>query len=168
MWYVIWTKTGNEEKCKYYIDNYIGSEAFKRCVIPTRRISKNIKGNWIKFEQKLFFSYLFVETDDIEEFENQLKNSVTFNRILKTDNIFLSLDKKDENALSRLIGNDGIIGESKGFVDGDRIIVTEGPMVGLEGNIKHVDRHKRLAILEIEMFDRVTEMKLAFEIIEKK
>lgn len=30
MWYVIWTKTGNAEKCKYYIDDYIGSETFKK------------------------------------------------------------------------------------------------------------------------------------------
>lgn len=168
MWYVIWTKTGNEEKCKYYIDNYIGSEAFIRCVIPTKRISRYIKGKWVKVEEKLFLSYLFIESDDIDEFEMQLKNAVTFNKILKIDNIFLSLDKKDENALCRLIGDDGIIGESIGFIDGNNVIVTDGPMVGLEGNIKHIDRHKRLATLEIEMFDRVTEFKLALEIIEKK
>lgn len=55
MWYVIWTKTGNEEKCKYYIDNYIGSEVYKRCIIPTIKVSKNVKGKWVKIEQKLFF-----------------------------------------------------------------------------------------------------------------
>lgn len=167
MWYVIWTNTGNEEKCKFYIDNYIGSEAFIRCIIPTKRISKYIKGRWVKVEQKLFLSYLFIESDNINEFEMQLKNSATFNKILKNDDIFLSLDKKEENALCRLIGDDGIIGESIGFIDGDKVIVTDGPMVGMEGNIKQIDRHKRLATLEIEMFDRVTEVKLALEIIKK-
>lgn len=40
-------------------------------MIPTRRISKNIKENWFIIEQKLFLSYFFIETNDIEEFEKQ-------------------------------------------------------------------------------------------------
>lgn len=38
----------------------------------------------------------------------------------------------------------------------------------MEWKIKYIDRHKRLAMLEIDMFDRVTDIMLALNIIDKK
>ena len=57
---------------------------------------------------------------------------------------------------------------SVGYFEGDNIVVTYGPLVGMEGSIKRIDRHKRLALVEMDMFDRVTEVKVGLEIIEKK
>lgn len=39
---------------------------------------------------------------------------------------------------------------------------------GTEGNIRRIDRHKRIAYLEIEMFGRTVEMKVGLEIIRKE
>lgn len=40
--------------------------------------------------------------------------------------------------------------------------------MGMEGNIRRIDRHKRTAYLEIEMFGRIVEMKVGLEIIRKE
>ena len=37
----------------------------------------------------------------------------------------------------------------------------------MEGSIRRIDRHKRIAHLEIEMFGRTVEMKVGLEIIKK-
>lgn len=56
----------------------------------------------------------------------------------------------------------------KDLLYGDRIIVTDVPMVGMEEHINHINRHKRISTLEIDIFNRVTEMKLALEKINKR
>ena len=38
---------------------------------------------------------------------------------------------------------------------------------GMEGLIRKIDRHKRMAYLEVEMFGRMVEMRAGLEIIEK-
>ena len=52
------------------------------------------------------------------------------------------------------------------YEQGVRIL--SGPLMGMEGNIRRIDRHKRIAYLEIEMFGRTVEMKVGLEIIRKE
>lgn len=56
---------------------------------------------------------------------------------------------------------------SKGYVIGDIVTVISGPMKEMKGKIKFIDRHKRLAVIEIEMFGRKTEVRLGLEIVMK-
>lgn len=61
-----------------------------------------------------------------------------------------------------------IVEMSKGIIENDKIIVTQGPLKGNEGLIKKIDRHKRKAYLEIEMFGRKVETQVGVEIVEKR
>ena len=56
---------------------------------------------------------------------------------------------------------------SVGVIEKDKVKIQEGPLVGMEGLIKKIDRHKRQAVLEMEMFGRKVEMKVGVEIVEK-
>ena len=40
---------------------------------------------------------------------------------------------------------------SIGFIEGDMVRITSGTLMGLEGRIKKINRHKREAIVEMEM-----------------
>ena len=42
-----------------------------------------------------------------------------------------------------------------------------GPLQGMEGAIRKIDRHKRIAVLSLDMFGRTVDMKVGLEIIEK-
>lgn len=57
---------------------------------------------------------------------------------------------------------------SSGVIENDRVQILAGPLMGMEGNIRRIDRHKRTAYLEIEMFGRTVEMKVGLEIIRKE
>ena len=57
---------------------------------------------------------------------------------------------------------------SVGFIEGDTIKVTEGPLLGLEGKIRKIDRHKRQCVVETEMFGQKTKMTVGLEIVYKK
>ncbi len=57
---------------------------------------------------------------------------------------------------------------SEGIIENDRVVVTSGPLKGNEGLIRKIDRHKRKAWLEIEMFGRTVEMQVGLEVVGKR
>ena len=57
---------------------------------------------------------------------------------------------------------------SVGYMEGERIVVMEGPLMGKEGMICKVDRHKRIAVIEVEMFGKTTTAKVGLEIVAKR
>jgi transcriptional antiterminator NusG len=56
---------------------------------------------------------------------------------------------------------------SVGFVEGDVIRITSCALVGMESWIKKINRHKRKAVVEIEIMGNVREVKLMLEVVEK-
>ncbi|RJV84975.1 transcription antiterminator, partial [Erysipelotrichaceae bacterium AF19-24AC] len=60
-----------------------------------------------------------------------------------------------------------VVEMSTGFIQGDQIFITEGPLQGKEGLIIKIDRHKRIAYLQLSMFNKETTTKVGLEIISK-
>ena len=56
---------------------------------------------------------------------------------------------------------------STGVIEGDEVVVLNGPLMGRTSLIKKIDRHKRLAYLELEMLGRKKTIKVGLEIIAK-
>ena len=76
---------------------------------------------------------------------------------------------QEEVELLMRIGTDKQLVEmSSGIIENDRVRILSGPLMGMEGNIRRIDRHKRIAYLEIEMFGRTVEIKVGLEIIRKE
>ena len=76
---------------------------------------------------------------------------------------------QEEVELLMRIGTDKQLVEmSSGIIENDRVRILSGPLMGMEGNIRRIDRHKRIAYLEIEMFGRTVEMKVELDIIRKE
>jgi transcriptional antiterminator NusG len=65
----------------------------------------------------------------------------------------------------RLFGQDFCIAGSVGFIEGDRIQVTSGALMGLEGQIKRINRHKREAVVEMEMMGAKRDVVLMLEVV---
>ena len=66
-----------------------------------------------------------------------------------------------ENAIAALT-------EAEGIIENDQVIITRGPLKGHEGLIKKIDRHKRKAYLEMEMFGRKLETQVGLEVVVKR
>ena len=54
------------------------------------------------------------------------------------------------------------------FDKDDRIVIVDGPMKGMEGQITSVDRRKRRVKLVVTMFDTEMTLNLSYNLIEKK
>ena len=61
-----------------------------------------------------------------------------------------------------------IVGLSTAVKEGDRIVITSGPLMRHEGLIKSINRRKSLAFLEIQMFGRTITTKVGLAILRKQ
>ena len=146
------------------IEKQISSDCYERIVNPEKLIQKKIKGKWQKIQSVLIPGYIFVVAEDITDFARELSGILTFARMLTVDGRITAIYPEEEAVLRRLVDKDEVVDISKGIIVDD----TEGPLKGMEGMIKKIDRHRRTAAIEIEMFDRKVLMNVGLEIVEKR
>ncbi len=121
----------------------------------------------------MFPNYIFIESNlDYIAFNEKLqefrKEQTGIIKELKFDNEGTPALKEEEKQLiEKLIGKTKVMKHSIGYIEGDTVIVTQGPLQGLESKIIHIDRHKRKAVLEIAMFDQIIKLNVSLEIIKK-
>lgn len=167
MWYVIWTATGKEEELRNEIVKSVSQELYSKCWVPCRMERRKESGRWLDVKKVLFPGYLFIETNDIEAIYIELRHIVYFSKILKTGDCYTPVNAKEEQLIRRLTGEGDIVTISSGIIENDKVIIHSGPLKGMEGFIKKIDRHKRKAYLKIEMFNRMVETCVGLEIVEK-
>ena len=167
MWYVIQVKTGDENKIITLCKKSLMKES-EEVFTPTRVITKRIKGIDMSVETLLFPGYCFFITEDIEDLFFRLKAVKELTKILRMGDDFVPLTSKEETFISRLSGRNHRVEASTGYIEGDRVIITNGPIKGLEGLITKINRHKKCAVLKTELFGRSSEITVGLEIVEKR
>ena len=94
-----------------------------------------------------------------------LKQVPKLTKILGTGECWTSIIDEDLRVLERLLDEEKTVGMSTGFLEGDQVMVVDGPLMGLETVIRRIDRHKRKAMVEMHMFGRVQEVAVGLEIV---
>ncbi|MCR4704643.1 MAG: antiterminator LoaP [Lachnospiraceae bacterium] len=164
MWYVIWTGVGNEEKVSQQLASMCPDGSSERYFIPKRCELIKYKKNWTCEDRILFPGYIFVETEAVEDVFFQLDKTVRPAKILRCDKEFVPVSEEERSFIHQLIGDDGVAGISIGEIKDHVVTITSGPLKGLEGIIKRIDRHKRRAYLEVDLFDRTINVRMALEV----
>ena len=168
MYYVLWTNTGSEEKTRQMIYDFADPALYTRCLIPYR-LKRHYLGSTNRLVKIILFpSYVFIETENIKEFVNNIKWFPGFNVVLHMDDIYCPLYKHEEQLLLKLINDHDIIDISTGYMEGDNVKVISGPLVGMEGNIKRIKRRQGAAIIEMNIFNRLTEVSVGLDLLSNK
>lgn len=170
MWYAIWTTTGSERKLCSWIMDFISGDLYEDCFVPLVEQNRKVKGEWKIRKKPLFPGYLFVKTDEskIRGFAERLKHADQFAVILSTDGEFTTVSEEETYLIENAYNNSGTLGTSIGMIEGEKIKIVSGPMIGLEGSIRQINRHKRTATIELNMFGRTSRIQIGLEIISKK
>ena len=167
-WYVIQVKTGNEEKIKDICQRLIPREILIECFIPKIKRVRKIRGSFHEREEILFKGYVFMISDAIDDLYQCLKLIPELTKVLGNDGTnILPILKEEAIFLLKFGKEDHIVDMSKGYIISTKIMITTGPLVGNEGIIRKIDRHKRIAYIEVKLFDQITTVKVGLEIISK-
>ncbi len=166
--YVIQVVGGKEQHVCDLVNKLL-SDGIKECFIPRREVMRRVEGSWISIRETLFPGYLFVETDNIQHVMERLARITAFTRLLGvSDEKVIPLSQDEVAWLTALMKPlDKVVEMSVGVIEGDQVIVTDGPLKGHEALISKIDRHKRLAFLDMRMFGRTKTIKVGLEIVRK-
>ena len=169
MWYVIQTVGGKEKHARRLMDKLVDGSVLTEAFIPQPRVMHRLRGEWRPTEEVLIPGYVFVRTSNVDALSQDLRSVPAFTRLLGNDDRFIPLTR-DEIAFLNAFTKEGdrVIQMSEGIIEGDRVIVLNGPLMDHEGMIKKIDRHKRVAYLDMQMFGRTKTIKVGLEIVRKR
>lgn len=141
----------------------------QRFIFPKRRIQIRKKGKNSFVLEPLFPGYIFVEIEN-DSLDNELYNIMRktphFFRFLPNNQEIHSLEGRDLTILSHFMNFGEVADVSQVYFDeNDRIVVTSGPLQGLEGQIIRVDRRKKRAKVQLDFSQHSFTMDLGFEVI---
>ncbi len=168
--YVMQVATGRERTTVAALERLLGKDTRYRFFVPGFQFQKKIKGSWQLVEELLTPGYVYLRTSmgDIEELSQKIKAAPPFARMLAHNGTIIPLNADEERWLQTLTGTTHVVEPSIGAAEGDRVVITDGPLVGFETQIKKIDRHKRLAYVEVRLLGRTKTIKVGVEIVSKK
>ena len=171
MYYVIQVKTGKEQQAIDDILKNKPDDPSFDVFAPYRKMIRKFKGVEKEVIERCFPGYVFVETDDVKSLFVQLYWTPGYTRLLgrEADTYnFVPLDKDESRMIDILYSrnNDRITEISNIEVkEGEKIRVLDGPLMGLETQIKKVNLHKRKVTVEYMMCGRLVTSDIGINII---
>jgi len=167
-YYAIQVKTRSEDKfIKLFKKNH--PEITLPIHFPKRLLEIRKAGKKKPYTPPVFPGYLFIEAENDEEIKSlqwEFRRTEGFFRFLKSNTDITPLADRDLELVLHFINGGKIAGRSKVyFNENSRIVVVEGPLIGLEGRIIKVDRRKGRAKIMLDLYNDSFSIDLAFEVI---
>lgn len=113
-----------------------------KVIVPKRKMRERKGGKWDYMIRTLFPGYVLLNgVLQLEEYYIMRKTPGII-KLLKDENGPLEIRESEINIIGRLISDDDIIGISDVFVENGRVVVTDGPLLGLDGMIEAINKRK--------------------------
>ena len=155
-WYVVHVKLERGPK----LVNFFNQQDRIKAFIPKMERWYNIKGKKDYIIKDLYPDYVFIKSEMNqlefnERFKGFFKSIDGFAQLLELEDVYV-LKTEEQVLMEKLFDNKDIIRHSIGNIVNSKLIVEKGPLVNLENKVIKIDRHKRLAILKSDFFNRIT------------
>ncbi len=172
MYYVIQVASGMEDKVEEQIEVMVEKGIYQQCFHPIRHVKKKIRGEWKELREKLLPGYVFIVSDDIEELYLRLRYVPAFTKLLGKDGgQFVPLPEHEVEWLKKITGSADSRMEAEisrvSVSEDDVVTILSGPLKDMEGYIKKIDLHRRIAKVEVDFMNQKTVIHLGIEMIEK-
>jgi len=167
-YYAIQVKTHGEEKFMRLF-SALHPELHFQLHFPRRRIDIRRRGVIQQSTAAVFPGYIFIEAEmeDILAHQWTFRQTKGFYRFLASNQNISPLADRDLELVLHFVKKAGpVAGISRVyFNENSRIVVTEGPLMGLEGRIIKVDKRKKRAKVKMNLYDDSFAIDLAFEVM---
>lgn len=167
-WYVIQVLGGREEAMAELIGKVTPAEVLSECFCPMFATETKVRGAFVPVTRVLLPGYVIAVTVDPRGVADSIARLPEFCRVLRQggDGAFVPLDREEVDFIGRFTSEGArVVPMSKGIKDGDRVVVTEGPLLGHEGMVSGVDRKKSVAYLEVNICGRRVRTRVGLAIV---
>ena len=150
-WYVLFALVAKSDK----LCSALTKKGINAFIPQMEYYRRDIKGNALK---PLFPGYIFVRSEmEQSDFDNFLYElGEQRDGLIKQlkENGVSALRKEEIEMFTRLLNSEGILVMSQAFIEDKRAKVISGPLIYYQDHIVKVDRHNKLAYLDIEFMNR--------------
>jgi len=167
-WYILFVLQKDEEKIKSFLISK-GLNAF----IPKREIIFKRHGLKFLVSKPLFPNYVFIKSNlDQTAFSGLLtkfkqEKSGILRLLIYDKDGTPALNTEEQVFLNSMLNEDNIVVPSNGYLENQKVVIIDGPLIGYESKIKAVNKHKNYAKLLINIFDREIYIEAPLNIIKK-
>lgn len=163
LWHAIFVMTGDEDNVRSKIAYAFRDKALK-AVVPKRLIKERKFGQWKDRIRPLFPGYILIQGQINYDDYYILKKVPGILRILKDNEELYRIYPEEIEVISRLMVNGELIGTSVAFQEGDNVVISEGPLLGLEGLITSINRRKGRARVKLSILgdERTVDLSIKF------
>ena len=144
----------------------VSRELLDECFSPQFQTEMKVHGQWVPCTRPLFDGYLIAVCRDPEALEDALTHIPEFARVLSMGEQFVPLAREEVELIGGFTSRgERVVPMSYAVKDGERVVVTRGPLVGREGLIRSVNRRKSLAFLETDLCGRKVAIRVGLGIL---
>ena len=169
MWYVIQTRTGDEEKLVGLIEKMISKKHYKECFCMNRECARKTEKGYETFLRPLFPAYIFVVTDSPRQMYLELKRVPKLTKLLSDqEDTFFSVSEDEETFLKNVQNENHVVQRSLVEVDDKGTIIKANGAVGVYMNrIVRQRLRKRYVCVEQEFMGEKRKIYLGIKLEEE-
>ena len=190
-WYAFYVKTGYEHSVKNWLNKSFEKETLYP-MVPQRIVPEKKNGEIMRVEKDLFPGYIFVKTDmNFSKYyfiRSHSKIIRMLNYLNKIDLMydrsgsprksrdplenreealcFKKIPEEEITIILRLLNQNEQIDFSQVYTQDSKVYVESGPLKGMEGIVKKVDKHKRRVKVLVSLMGDERMIDLGIELIE--
>ena len=121
------------------IERMVPASAMQELFYPQYQTEIKVHGEWVSTTKPLFPGYLICDTADPRTVQQYLLRMDDFARVLSQDGQFVPLAKEETQLIGSFTNRgDRVVPMSEALKEGDKVVVTAGPLLGHEGLIKTI------------------------------
>ena len=171
-WYVLYVRTGSEEKVKDLLTKLL-DQNYHLPFIPMKAKIFRRHGVINKDNQICFPGYVFIKSKyrahefikEVLPVVHKIKEAYLF--LHYGDKYDVAMRECEKKSMNNLLGSNFCIESSIGFIEGDAIRIISGGLMWTESTIKKINRHKREAIIEVNIMGDIRQVSVVLEVMEK-
>lgn len=164
MWYAAQTTCGKERTAIEECRNALPENLAARIFVPRYQYMKKYQGQWHTEEAAAFPGYVFIESEKPAELEEALLRIPHTVTPVCIGGGFYPIRKEEEIFLRQMLDEQDCIRCSIGYLVDGQLMVWQGPLKHAVERVRKIDRHKRLAEVEVRLFEESRQMKLGLEV----
>ncbi len=169
VWYVIQVMHGREDAMARLIGRVVPAEVMGECFSPTFETETKVKGEWVRVKRQMLPGYLIAVTDEPRCLADAIAPLPEFCRVLMQGGRFIPLGRDEVELIDGFTRTGArCVPMSAAVKEGDRVVVTEGPLKGHEALIAEMNRHKSLAYLELDICGRRVRTRVGLGVLSAK
>lgn len=169
--YVFFVHTGQEDIASTYLNDLLSyyDDVEYQLLVPKRKLVEYHSGVLKVVYKNMFPGYIFIYTGNIVRIHAILRlnwhSSVL--RLLKADDCFQKVEKRELLPILNLINRDGVIESSTVFVENEKVYVFDGPLLNYTGVITGINPRRNRVRVMLDFLDQKTEVDICADYLMK-